>query len=53
MIARRVDATLKLETVTFEEITKLYLAARYSNHDIAEWQKKKMHEFHASLKKSK
>ncbi|MEF9959251.1 MAG: transglutaminase domain-containing protein [Niameybacter sp.] len=53
MFARRVDATLKLETVTFEEITKLYLAARYSNHDIAEWQKKKMHEFHASLKKSK
>lgn len=49
IFAKRVDE--KFNTHLFEEITKLYLRAKYSNQELTDEQKEKMRELHTSLKK--
>ena len=52
--ARRVDESLKNKLknkVSFVEITKLYLIARYSENEMKEEQKKEMYALHTSLRK--
>lgn len=49
IFAKRVDE--RLCTNVFEEMTKLYLRAKYSNQDMTQEQKEKMRGLHTSLRK--